>query len=131
MTVLSALIRAAVPVLLLSFLGTACAVNRPGMGVTPELATEWGCDYQWIVERTARLKIELGLRRGYIPQVGWTVCELMARNGYPAEVDRSEVQDGGQVRWWYTAPGGRSLITLEYQDGWWIVTSVDWRAERP
>lgn len=121
--------RSLVLLLLTSVLVAGCAVNQPGIGVTPEFATEWGCDYQWIADRSARLRIEGWGRRTYRPQVGWTACELLARIGRPVEVDHPQAQEEAEARWWYESRKGRSLITLGLRDDWWIVTSVDWRSE--
>lgn len=91
-------------IMMLSTLGCASS-GMHGYKVSPEFARRWGCDYE-AVQREYR-ESQAELKEGYVwnPQVGWTVCKLLARVGEPmatGQVMRSEYLNS--VTFYYRIP---------------------------
>lgn len=103
---------------------TACAAMQPGEDVSRSFASEWGCEYRAVMARADTLAEELPEGEAWIPQVGWDVCELLARNGRPDDVDRQQSRYGRSADWWYETAEGLKLVSLERRAGTWIVDYV-------
>jgi len=106
-----------------------CATFRPGHGVTPDIATQYGCNYDAIVAQTDTLTAGLGgAQYVYIPKVGWDACNLLAHDGAPTRVEHLETQDVRAQDWWYQDEDNTHLVTLTWEpkSGRWFVTYVGW-----
>jgi len=111
----------------------ACTPFRPGQGITPEAARDYGCDYESLVDHADTLTTRLsGESYQYIPQVGWDACELLAHNGTPTRVEHQETAEGQRyMSWWYQAEDETHLVSLVWQPtegkvSSWIVNYVGW-----
>lgn len=125
-------------VLALAVLSTAaCASFRPGSGVSEDFASAYYCSAKNIKARADSLKQQLKADEQFIPRVGWNACDLLAHNGVPTRIDRTETGDIVAQSWWYQAVSDYSsethLVTLQLAPrGWsgtgspWIVTYVGW-----
>ena len=103
------------------------AVHQPGEGVRPSLAQQWGCDYEEVMREAERARQELGPGENWIPEVGWTVCELLSWVGAPQEVDLQQTPYGRSASWWYRTDRDVHLVTVELrEDGRWVVDYVGW-----
>lgn len=104
--------------------------GAPGEWLRPEFAEQYGCDYEQVMESARALKEELSGSERYIPQVGWSVCELLSHNGRPYEVDHHQTAYSRSESWWYRI-GNRNyseikLVTIDLTDAGWIVSYVGW-----
>ena len=110
----------------------SCTPFRPGQGVTPDFATAWGCDAGDIATRASALDSALEAGHVYIPQVGWTACDVLAHNGTPTRVDLQQTAYGRSASWWYECPDCDQptvhLLSLNYDPDRvaWVVTYVGW-----
>lgn len=113
--------------IVLALLAAGCVAHRPGVGVTDAVARRWGCDPAEIFVRAESLKQQLSSSQQFIPQVGWTACDLLAHNGAPSEVEQTSTRAGTTYHWWYRDQYELNLIALE-QDGSGVlrVVYVDW-----
>lgn len=104
---------------------------RPGQGVTPSIAAEYGCIAKSIESLAATLKESLPPGRNYVPEVGWDACTLMAHNGTPTSIDHQQTATMRAQSWWYQSNAEVHLVTLQYTPGRtegspWVVTYVGW-----
>lgn len=117
--------RLILPALVLALM--ACATFTPGHGVTEELANRWGCDYSHVTSLAAEVKDGLPPGNEYIPQTGWSVCELMAHNGAPTRIDYQELRGQRFSTWWYQAETEAHMVNLELTASrGWRVSYVGW-----
>lgn len=114
--------------LLLAFLIlalTGCMTMQPGQGVDEDFAQRWGCDPATVMARADSLADELPSGQMWVPQVGWSACDLMSHNGAPDDIDRQTSRAGRSASWWYTSGKYETrLISLDYEGGEWVVTYV-------
>lgn len=101
---------------------------QPGQGVSPTFASQWGCNYTEVMEQADRLAERLPAGKVYVPQVGWTACELLAHNGRPTEIDRQQTAYGRSASWWYSSTTSYEthLVSLTLRSGRWVVDYVGW-----
>lgn len=123
--------RAMIAILALTLAGCASLMDigkphQPGFGVDATFASQWGCDYDEVVEHAADAKERLPAGQRYIPQVGWTACTLMARVGVPQDIDRQQSDFGRGASWWYQTSNDMKLVSLEHQGSGWRVSYVGW-----
>lgn len=80
--------------------GCASASNAmPGEGVSQSVAEEWGCDWSELQERIQWREQNLPADMVWIPEQGWTVCEVLAAVGVPRDVDKNA--DDKTYTFWY------------------------------
>lgn len=104
-----------------------CAAHRPPQTVPEDFTMSYGCDPQEVQQRADRLREQMdGPTSVYIPQTGWTACDLIAHNGRPSEVDRTSGYGETQHTWWYQGNTDMGMVTLEPEGGEWVVTYVSW-----
>jgi hypothetical protein len=110
----------------------ACAVATPRQGVPRDLAERWGCNFDALMQETARLEGRRLEGRLSIPQPGWDACELLAHNGAPEDVE-TQRPENTTATWRWRSDDGTHLVSLELErptppgkQSPWIVTHVRW-----
>ncbi len=111
---------------------TACAVPPPGQGLPRDLAERWGCNYDDLMQETARLEGHRAADPPPIPQPGWDACEVLAHNGAPQDIDTQRPAETSAT-WRWRSDDGTHLVDLELvrptppgKQSPWIVTDVRW-----
>lgn len=110
------------------FFIAGCAAHRPPATVPEDFVRRYGCDPQELQQRADQLRERLsGATKVYIPQTGWTACELIAHNGRPSEVDRTSGYGQQSETWWYQGNEDMGMVrlVLETTEGW-VVDYVSW-----
>jgi hypothetical protein len=111
---------------------TACAMAPRGQTVPRDLAERWGCNYDALMQETARLEGRRAEGPPPIPQPGWDACEVLAHNGAPQDVD-TERPESTSATWRWRSDDGTHVVNLELarptppgKRSPWIVTEVRW-----
>jgi hypothetical protein len=84
-------------------LGCASASNAlPGEGVTEPVATKWGCEWTEMQQQIAWRQVNRPEDMVWVPEPGWSVCEVLAAVGAPDDLTEIE-EDGGYTKYtfWY------------------------------
>lgn len=124
--------------------GTPHIHELRGLRHVEDFIWNYGCEPDSVFAASERYAEEIGNQR-IQPEVGWTSCELMARNGKPGEVNRSVGTDGTEYatfvyerscagqRLLYGAmadcPSEIGRVRLRFEDPEkriWIVEDVEW-----
>lgn len=100
--------------------------DAPGVYVTDNKAAVWGCRGEYVRLAATDYAKKLPAGKVYIPQVGWDVCELLARVGDPREVELQQSQYGRSASLWYGSPSDPHLVTIEQQGSKWVIDYVGW-----
>jgi hypothetical protein len=98
-----------------------------------EVGRQWGCDPLVVqAARQANYRADRPEWWQPTPEVGWTACELLARNGSPDRVDHVRTAAAQADNLFYrdpaAAPGEPKthLVTLEPAAAGWRVSAVVW-----
>ena len=100
--------------------------DGPGVYVTDSQAAVWGCRGEYV--RLAADDYAKNLPAGHVyqPQVGWDVCELLARVGAPREHEMQQSTYGRSASLWYGEPMDPHLVRLVQDGARWKVDYVSW-----
>lgn len=99
----------------------------PGKGVTTDFARAWGCNSIQMKLNIHDAKTELPDEYRYTPQVGWDVCELMAKVGVPDDIRRQSGYGVTSATWWYGTGAYEDLTMISLRKNElnkWVVTYI-------
>lgn len=111
----------------------------PADGVTPAIASRYGCDLKAVQARFTPLFDSLKATKSpsYIPQVGMDACNVLAHVGAPSRIGQQQTADGRSETWWYhkraisSRDAKTHMVTLQLTQGKpgsspWVVDYVGW-----
>ena len=79
-----------------------------------------------VQDRAIQKSADLPLGHEFIPQVGWTACELLASEGQPTRVELQQTTEGRLARWWYQNEDETHQVSLRLDLTGWVVDYVSW-----
>ena len=105
---------------------SSITVGKPGAFVTDGFAERWGCNKTAVKEQARIYNADLPRRKFYIPQPGWTACEVLAHIGAPQNYEYSMSSDITGAWWWYQSGYETKGIYLVISNDTWLVEHVSW-----
>ena len=119
---------------LMLFVLVGCTSTMYGRKPTKNQAESWGCNYPNLIQTYEEDQAQL--TPGYVrtPQIGWTMCTILAKIGHPGQVGQVyRSAYGASVNFYYRIPGDgvatlatEGTIRFEKKPGMrdWIVVSI-------
>ena len=113
---------------------TACApsamvgdfsVKRMDAMMSADFTRHYQCDKATVLREAERIKQEHP-GTTWVPQRGMTACDVLARNGYPADVREEQGAAGRSANWFYRSYGTTGLVSLRSTGKAWVVDYVNW-----
>ncbi len=106
----------------------ACYMRgSPGAGITPDIASEWGCSIAAVQAGSDSMKEKSAGDR--LPKTGWTACDVMAAAGNPDST--AVARSGGETTatWCFQNHAGavvRQVILVKKDEQWIVQAATRW-----